>query len=134
MDLIVTVPGFTYLQYIYIYIYTLVLASTIRLTNGYSLRLSYIAKPDVCRHHENKPIQIYRKFHHQKLIIFRYKILIFFKFLLAEEVLTSTHNLCFFSRNKKNNSYPCKPSFTIKKWSLRGSKLYRHVLVMGVRY
>ena len=23
----------------------------------------------------------------------------------------STHNLCFFSRNKKINVYPCKPQF-----------------------
>ena len=34
------------------------------------------------------------------------------------------------SRNKKNNVYPCKPNFTILKWGLRGSKLYRHVFVM----
>ena len=25
---------------------------------------------------------------------------------------------------------PVNPSFTIKKWSLRGSELYRHVFVM----
>ena len=37
----------------------------------------------------------------------------------------------FLSRNKKNNVYPCKPSFTIEKWGLRGSKLYRHVFVMN---
>ena len=36
----------------------------------------------------------------------------------------------FFSRNKKNNVYPCKPSFTLLKWGLRGSTLYRHVFVM----
>ena len=35
-----------------------------------------------CFHHENTPIQIYWKFHHQKMKIFRYKILIFFIFLL----------------------------------------------------
>ena len=39
------------------------------------------------------------------------------------------------SRNKKNNVYPCKPipvnpSFTIYKWGLRKSKLYRYVFVM----
>ena len=33
-------------------------------------------------HYENMPIQIYWKFHHQKMKIFRYKILIFFIFLL----------------------------------------------------
>ena len=38
----------------------------------------------------------------------------------------------FLSRNKKNNVYPCKPQFYyIKKWGLRGSKLYRRVFVMG---
>ena len=36
----------------------------------------------------------------------------------------------FLSRNKKKNVYPCKPSFTIQKWGLRGSKLYRRVFVM----
>ena len=29
----------------------------------------------------------------------------------------------------KNYVYPCKPQFT-KKWSLRGSILYRHVFMM----
>ena len=38
----------------------------------------------------------------------------------------------FVSRNKKNNEYPCKPQFYIKKWGLRGSKLYRHVFVMVI--
>ena len=33
-------------------------------------------------HYENSPIQIYRKFHLQKLKIFRWKTLIFFIFLL----------------------------------------------------
>ena len=37
----------------------------------------------------------------------------------------------FLSRNKKNNVYPCKPRFTIKKVGLRGSKLYRRVFVMS---
>ena len=36
----------------------------------------------------------------------------------------------FLSRNNKNNAYPSDPSFTIKKWGLSGSKLYRHVFVM----
>ena len=37
----------------------------------------------------------------------------------------------FFSRNKKSNAYPCKPQFYYIKVGLRGSKLYRHVFVMG---
>ena len=35
------------------------------------------------------------------------------------------------SRNKKNNVFPCKPQFYYIKVGLRGSKLYRHVFVMG---
>ena len=35
------------------------------------------------------------------------------------------------SRNKKIMYTPVKPSFTIYKWGLRGSKLYRHVFMMG---
>ena len=37
---------------------------------------------DKPEHYENTPIQIYRKFHHQKLKTFRLKTLIFFIFLL----------------------------------------------------
>ena len=36
----------------------------------------------------------------------------------------------FFSRNKKNNVYPCKPQFYYIKVGLRGSELYRYVFVM----
>ena len=36
----------------------------------------------------------------------------------------------FSIRNKKNNVYPGKPQFYYIKWGLRGSKLYRLVLVM----
>ena len=39
----------------------------------------------------------------------------------------------FLSKNKKNNVYPVNPSFTIKKWGLRGSKLYRRVLWCMIR-
>ena len=38
-------------------------------------------------HYENTPIQIYRKFHLQNLIIFSKKILIFFIFLLKTYIL-----------------------------------------------
>ena len=41
----------------------------------------------------------------------------------------SNHNLCFLSRNKKNNVYPYKSQFYYIKWGLRGSKLYRYVFV-----
>ena len=43
-----------------------------------------------CFHYENTPIQIYRKFHLQKLKIFRYKA-----------ILTNTHNLCFEQKYEK---------------------------------
>ena len=39
----------------------------------------------------------------------------------------------FLSRNKKNNIYPVKTSFTIQKLGLRGSKLYRYVCFRYVR-
>ena len=35
----------------------------------------------------------------------------------------------FLNRNKKNNTYPCKPQFYHIKEGLRGSKLYRYVFV-----
>ena len=37
----------------------------------------------------------------------------------------------FLSRNKKIIHTPVNPSFTIWKWGLRGSTLYRHVFVMN---
>ena len=37
----------------------------------------------------------------------------------------------FLSKNKKITYTPINPSFTVKKWGLRGSKLYRHVFVMS---
>ena len=37
----------------------------------------------------------------------------------------------FWGRNKKKMYTPVNPSFTILKWGLRGSKLYRHVFVMS---
>ena len=36
------------------------------------------------RHYENMPIQIYWKFYHQRMIVFRWKILIFFILLLKK--------------------------------------------------
>ena len=70
-------------------------------------------------HYENTPIQMYWKFYHQKMKIFREKNLIFF---IDEAVLTSTHNLCF-EQNKKNNAYPCKPQFYYIKVGFKGVKI-----------
>ena len=49
---------------------------------------------------------------------------------LSEAVLTSTHNLCFLAEIRKIMYTPVNPSFTIQKWGLRRSKLYKHVFVM----
>ena len=38
----------------------------------------------------------------------------------------------FLSRNKKNNVYTLNPSFTIKKWGLKVSKLYKCVSVSSL--
>ena len=40
----------------------------------------------------------------------------------SEAVLMNTHNLCF-SRNKKNNVYPCKPKFYYIKVGFKGVKI-----------
>ena len=42
---------------------------------------------------------------------------------LGGAVLTSTHNLCFSSRNKKNNIYPYKPQFYHIKVGFKGVKI-----------
>ena len=93
--------------------------------------------------YKNMPIHIHRKFHLQKLIIFRKK-----KnsdiFHISAQNIDCWYSLepprrggsneypqsMFLSRNKKNNVYPCKPQFFYIKVGLRGSKLYRHVFVM----
>ena len=36
-----------------------------------------------------------------------------------------------FSRNKKNNVYPCKSQFYFIKVGFKGSKLYRFIFMMG---
>ena len=41
------------------------------------------------------------------------KILIFFKFLLGEAVVTRTHNLCFWAEIRKTMYTPVNPSFTV---------------------
>ena len=44
----------------------------------------------------------------------------------------NTHNLCFLAEIRNIMYTPVNPSFTIQKWGLRGSKLYRHVFMMDV--
>ena len=55
---------------------------------------------------------------------------IVYHYKTAEAVLTSIHNLCFWAEIRKIMYTPVNPSFTIQKWGLRGSKLYRYVFVM----
>ena len=77
------------------------------------------------------PIQIIRQVHLQKLKIFRWKTLIFFLHISAQNID------CGYSlepprleQKWENNIYPCKPQFYYIKVGLRGSKLYGHVFVM----
>ena len=90
-------------------------------------------------HYENTPIQIYWKFCHQKMKISDKKFWHFSYFcskhrlwVLARIVSNEYPQSMFLSRNKKNNVYPCEPQFYCIKRGLRGSKLYRHVIVMWV--
>ena len=94
-------------------------------------------------HDENTPIQIYRHFHLLKLKNFRYKNSDIFH--MSAQNIDREYSLepplrggsneypqsIFVSRNKKIIYTPVNPSFTIWKWGLRGSTLYRHVFVMS---
>ena len=74
-------------------------------------------------HYENMPIQIYWKFYHQTMNIFRQKILIFFIFLLKTDGSNEYQQSMFLSRNRKNNVYLCKPLFYYTKVTFRGVKI-----------
>ena len=87
-------------------------------------------------YYENTPIQIYRKFHLQKLKIFRLKSSDIFH-LSAQNIdwrggSNKYPQSMFPSKIRKIMYTPVNPSFTIQRWGLRGSKLYRHVFVMIV--
>ena len=107
-------------------------------------RRSDAAECGVCScHYENTPIQIYRKFYHQKNENFQLKIPIFFH--ISAQNIDYGYSLepprrcgsneypqsMFWTEIWKIMYTPVNPSFTIYKWSLRGSKLYRHVFVMS---
>ena len=63
--------------------------------------------------------------------IFRYKILIFFIFLLKTRGGSNEYpQSMFLSRNKKKCIPLLTPVLLKKRWGLRVSKLYRHVFVM----
>ena len=85
------------------------------------------------KHYENTPIQIYRKFHLQKLKIFRYETLFFQN---SAQNIDCGYSLephrrggsnkypqsVFSSRNKKDKVYPCKPQFYCTKVGFKGIK------------
>ena len=85
-------------------------------------------------HYENTPIQIYRKFHLQKLKINQIKTDIFH---ISTQNIDCGYSLepprrggsneypqsMFLSRNKKNNVYPCKPQFYYIKVGFKGVKI-----------
>ena len=85
----------------------------------------------VVNHYEDTPIQIYWKFYHQK----QKKIWYFFH-MFARNIdcgysldpprrggSNEYPQSMFFSRNKKNNVYPCKPQFYYTKVGLKGVKI-----------
>ena len=81
------------------------------------------------------PIQIFRKFHLQKLKIFKLKTPDIFH--ISAQNIDCGYSLeppqwggsnkypqsMFLSRNKKNNVYPCKPQFYYKKVGFKGVKI-----------
>ena len=79
-------------------------------------------------HNENTPIQIYWKFHHQKLKVFRQKFT-YFSYICSKHklwVLGSSYEYrqsMFLSRNKKNDVYSCKPQFYYIKVGFKGVKI-----------
>ena len=86
-------------------------------------------------HYENTPIQIYRKFHLQKLKIFRLKNSDIFH-IFAQNIdcgyslelprrggSNEYPQSMFLSKNKKNNVYPCKPQFYYIKVGFKGVKI-----------
>ena len=89
---------------------------------------------DTC-HYENTPIQIYRKFHLQKLNFFQIKNSDIFH--ISAKNIDCGYSLepprrggsnkypqsMFLSKNKKNNIYPCKPQFYYIKVGFKGVKI-----------
>ena len=86
-------------------------------------------------HYENLPIQIYRKFHLQKLKNIQIKNSDIFH--ISAQNIDCGYSLepprrggsneypqsMFLSRNKKNNVYPCKPQFYYIKVGFMGVKI-----------
>ena len=86
-------------------------------------------------HYENTPIQIYRKFHLQKLKNIQIKNSDIFH--ISAQNIDCGYSLepprrggsneypqsYYLSRNKKNNVYPCKPQFYYIKVGFKGVKI-----------
>ena len=79
-------------------------------------------------YYENTPIQIYRKFYHQKNENFQIKNSDIF--LISTQNIDCGHSLervptiYVLSRDKKNNVYPCKPQFYYIKVGFKGGVNY----------
>ena len=87
------------------------------------------------KHYENVPIKIYRKFHLQKLKIFRLKNSDIYH--ISAQNIDCGYSLepprrggfneypqsMVLSRNKKNNVYPYKPKFYYIKVGFKGVKI-----------
>ena len=95
---------------------------SIRLQTAYDVR------------YENMPIQMYRKFYHQKLKVSDKNSDIFHISAQNIDCGYSLDPSCrggsnkypqsmFLSRNKKNNVYPCKPQFYYIKVGFKGVKI-----------
>ena len=87
----------------------------------------------LCGHYKNMPIQIYRKFHLQKLKILQTRNSDIFH-SSPQNIDCGTRQKrrggsneypqsMFLSRNKKNNVYPCKPQFYYIKMEFKGIKV-----------
>ena len=75
-------------------------------------------------HYDNMPIQCTVFFSAAKIKVFGRKIVIFFFFLLntlIDAVLTSTHNLCFRAKIRKQCLPMSTPVLLYKNWDVRGS-------------
>ena len=98
-------------------------------------RLCFITKTCLFKYTENFTTKKW-KFSDKKILYFTYfwskhRLWVLVR-TVSKAVLTSTHNLCFWAEIRKIMYTPVNPSFTIQKWGLRRSKLYRHVFVMFV--
>ena len=51
---------------------------------------------------------------------------------LDKAVLTSTHNLCFGAKIRKNRYTPAYPSFAMQKWGSMGYTCHGRVFLMGM--